>query len=47
MFKTSELKKLEELYGQSGNQLIMLYGPMNCEKEELLKAFIKEIAKEL
>ena len=42
MFKASELKKLEELYGQSGNQLVMLYGPMNCEKEELLKAFIKE-----
>ncbi|MBQ8281604.1 MAG: AAA family ATPase, partial [Lachnospiraceae bacterium] len=42
MFKTSELKKLEDIYESSGNQLVVLYGPMNCEKEELIKAFVKE-----
>ena len=40
MFKQSELKKLEDLYAESGNQLVVLYGPMNCEKEELIRAFI-------
>ena len=40
MFKQSELKKLEDLYVESGNQLVVLYGPMNCEKEELIRAFI-------
>ena len=42
MFKVSELKKLEELYAQSGNQLVLLYGAMNCQKEELLKELIKD-----
>ena len=35
MFKASELKKLEELYTQSGNQLVMLYGPMNWIEKNL------------
>ena len=42
MFKQSELKKLEDLYVESGNQLVVLYGPMNCEKEELIRSFIGE-----
>ena len=42
MFKTSELKKLEELYTKSGNQLVLLYGAMNCQKEELLKELVKD-----
>ena len=42
MFKTSELKKLEELYTKSGNQLVLLYGAMNCQKEELLKELMKD-----
>lgn len=42
MFKTSERKHLEELYTQSGNQLVLLYGAMNCQKEELLKDLIKD-----
>lgn len=41
MFKQSELKKLEDLYAESGNQLVVLYGPMNCEKEELIRAFLE------
>lgn len=40
MFKQSELKKLEDLYAESGNQLVVLYGPMNCEKEALIGSFI-------
>ncbi|MBR2045240.1 MAG: ATP-binding protein [Agathobacter sp.] len=40
MFKQSELKKLEDLYATSGNQLVVLYGPMNCEKESLIGSFI-------
>lgn len=42
MFKTSELKRLEDIYAESGNQLVVLYGPMNCEKEELLRTFVQE-----
>ena len=42
MFKASELKRIEELYTQSGNQLVMLYGPMNCGKEELIQNFMKD-----
>ncbi len=42
MFKQSELKKLEDLYAESGNQLVVLYGPMNCEKEELIRTFISD-----
>ena len=40
MFKQSELKRLEDLYAESGNQLVVLYGPMNCEKEALIGSFI-------
>ncbi len=42
MLKTSERKRLEELYAQSGNQLVLLYGAMNCQKEELLKELMKD-----
>jgi len=42
MFKQSELKKLEDLYAESGNQLVVLYGPMNCEKEEIIRTFISD-----
>ena len=42
MFKATELKKLEDLYAESGNQLVVLYGPMNCEKEKLIGAFIQD-----
>ncbi len=41
MFKQSELKRLEDLYAESGNQLVVLYGPMNCEKEALIRAFLE------
>lgn len=41
MFKQSELKRLEDIYAESGNQLVVLYGPMNCEKETLIRAFIE------
>lgn len=37
--KNSALKDLEDAYGQSGNQLYLLYGRTDCEKELLLKAF--------
>lgn len=42
MIQTSELKKLEEVYGQSGNQIVLLYGRDNCQKEQLIKEFCKE-----
>jgi len=41
VFKQSELKKLEDLYAESGNQLVVLYGPMDCEKEELIRTFVE------
>ena len=42
VFKQSILKQLEDLYAESGNQLVVLYGPMNCEKEKLIGAFIQD-----
>ncbi len=42
MFKANVRKQLEELYGQGGNSLVLLYGPMNCNKEELMKDFMKD-----
>ena len=41
MFKQSILKKLEDYYAEGGNQLVVLYGPMNSEKEALIRAFIE------
>ena len=40
--RTQELKTLEESFGQSGNQLIVLYGREGCQKEQLLSLFAKE-----
>lgn len=42
MFKASELKRLEELYSATGNQLVVMYGSMNCGKEDLIRAFVKD-----
>lgn len=39
--KSSVLKELETLYGQAGNQLYVLYGREDSEKELLLKSFIQ------
>ncbi len=39
--KTSVLKELEEAYKQSGNQLILLYGRADSEKEVLIRAFLQ------
>lgn len=39
--KTSILKELETLYAQSGNQLMVLYGREDSEKELLVKAFVQ------
>lgn len=40
--KTAVLKELEELYGKSGNQLYVLYGRADSEKELLIKAFLQK-----
>lgn len=42
IIQTSELKYLEDLYEQQGNQLVMLYGRESCQKEQLLKVFCKD-----
>ncbi|MFR4351903.1 MAG: ATP-binding protein [Roseburia sp.] len=39
--KTAVLKELEEAYQQSGNQLFVLYGRADSEKELLLKALVQ------
>ena len=39
--KTSILKELETLYAQSGNQLMVLYGREDSEKELLIKTFVQ------
>lgn len=40
--KTAVRKELEELYAASGNQLCVLYGRADSEKELLIKAFVRE-----
>ena len=40
--KISVIKELEELYAKSGNQLYVLYGREDSEKEQLIKAFLQE-----
>lgn len=39
---TNERKTLEELYAQSGNQFVLLYGREGCGKEELIRDFCKD-----
>ena len=41
--KTSILKELETIYEKSGNQLYVLYGRTDSEKEQLLKAFLSKM----
>ena len=37
--KKTDLKELEGWYAKSGNQLMLLYGGMDCRKEQLIKEF--------
>lgn len=39
MGRNSERKELEKIYGQAGNQLVVVYGHENCQKEALLSEF--------
>lgn len=39
--KTSVIKELEEIYAKDGNQLYILYGRTDSEKEQLIKAFLQ------
>lgn len=39
--KSSVLKELEECYREPGNQLVVLYGRTDSEKERLLSAFVQ------
>lgn len=34
--KHTDLEKLEQLYKELGNQLVVLYGRRGCQKEELI-----------
>lgn len=36
--KHTDLEKLEQLYKESGNQLVVLYGRRGCQKEEIIVA---------
>lgn len=38
--KKTDLKELEGWYEKSGNQLMLLYGGMDCRKEQLIKEFL-------
>ncbi len=40
--KAADLKKLTGLYEQSGNQLVVLYGRRECQKEELIRSFVQD-----
>lgn len=41
VIKTAVLKELEQQYSQAGNQLMILSGRADCEKELLLKTFVQ------
>ena len=36
--KHTDLEKLEQLYKESSNQLVVLYGRRGCQKEEIIVA---------
>lgn len=40
--KTSVIKELETLFAESGNQLCVIYGREDSEKEQLLKVFVQK-----
>lgn len=42
IIKNSEIKRFENIYEQSGNQLVLLYGRCDCGKENLLKQFVED-----
>ncbi len=37
----TELKKMEQLYDENGNQLVILYGREGCDKEAFIRLFCK------
>lgn len=39
--KQADLKELESWYAKTGNQLILLYGGMDCRKEQLIREFLQ------
>ncbi len=39
--KHTDLEKLEQLYKESGNQLVVLYGRRGCQKEKLIVAQVR------
>ena len=39
--KNTDLKELESWYEKSGNQMLLLYGGMDCRKEELIRTFLQ------
>lgn len=39
--RVQEQKKLEEYFSQAGNQLLVIYGRTDCQKEALFRAFCK------
>lgn len=39
--RNTELKKLERLYGENGNRLVVLYGREGCDKEAFIRMFCK------
>lgn len=40
--KSTDVKELENYYGQEGNQLVVLYGRKHSQKENLIKAFVAD-----
>lgn len=40
--KSTDLEKLENLFVQSGNQLVVLYGRRGCQKQQLIKEFCQD-----
>ena len=41
VIRHTELKKIEQLYDENGNQLVVLYGREGCDKEAFIRMFCK------
>ncbi|MCR5144364.1 MAG: ATP-binding protein [Lachnospiraceae bacterium] len=42
VIRSKELKELENIYMENGNQLVLMYGAKGCQKEQLLQLFLRE-----
>ena len=40
--KNADVKEWDALFQKDGNQLMVLYGGVDCRKEKMMKSFLKD-----